>query len=260
MGKLLKRLLDLDNYFPTRSTHLSEIKSLISKLHPVDCGIPLIRVGPSNDGGYLLPDDLGLINSCFSPGVCKESRFEMECAELGIPVFMADHSVNIPSLSHEKFHFTKKYIGAISNDKFMTINEWIYRYSKPRDDILIQMDIEGFEYEVLLSMDQNILSNCRVLLVEFHNLDQLWNRIFFKIISAVFEKILQSHSVVHIHPNNCCSVDLHKGIEIPSVMEFTFYNKKLFTEKHKKVELPHKLDQDNVTNKPSIKLSSDWFS
>ena len=259
MGKILKSLLFLNNYFPTRVTPVDDIKSLIKKLRPIVVPNELIRIGPDSDGGYIVPNDLQNIAKCFSPGVSNECGFEKNCARRGIPVFMADWSVERPPLNDKRFHFTKKFIGAYNNDKFMTFNEWVTMHTQLNEEILIQMDIEGFEYEVLLSADSEILKSCRILIVEFHNLDQLWNRIFFNMIARVFDKILQTHDVVHIHPNNSCDYDLHKGIQIPRAMEFTFYNKRYARKKVGYSTIPHPLDRDNVTDKPSIELSPLWY-
>ena len=52
MGKILKKLLSLDNYFPTRITTIEEIKTLIKTLRPIETSKSLIRVGSDSDGGY----------------------------------------------------------------------------------------------------------------------------------------------------------------------------------------------------------------
>jgi hypothetical protein len=60
------------------------------------------------------------------------------------------------------------------------------------------MDIEKFEYEVFLSMSENLINRFRIMVVEFHDLDQLWNRHFFTIAGRVFEKFFYKHTVVCI--------------------------------------------------------------
>ena len=52
----------------TRQTRNSDIGDLIGRLHPLDCGRDLIRIGAESDGGYLLPDDLDGLEYCFSRG------------------------------------------------------------------------------------------------------------------------------------------------------------------------------------------------
>ena len=78
---------------------------------------------------------------------------------MGMSVFMADGSVEKRVLEDKNFYFTKKYIEATSNENFLTMNDWVSKHSNNNEDTLIQMDIEGYEYEVLLSTDPIILNN-----------------------------------------------------------------------------------------------------
>ena len=50
---------------------IAEVKSFLCTLTPHHCGIDLVRIGPDEDGGYLLPDDLNGIEALFSPGVSE---------------------------------------------------------------------------------------------------------------------------------------------------------------------------------------------
>ena len=86
-------------------------RNLLPKLHPISTDKKLIRMGAERDGGYLVPNDLEGIEACFSPGVDQISKFEQECAERGMKVFMADASVDKPAEEHPMFDFRKSYIG-----------------------------------------------------------------------------------------------------------------------------------------------------
>ena len=74
-------------------TNRDKVLNLIRALRPVDCGIPLIRIGGNADGGYLVPDDLDGIEYCFSPGVNTVADFENDLADRKIRSFLADLSV-----------------------------------------------------------------------------------------------------------------------------------------------------------------------
>jgi len=63
------------NAVAVSATPLATLAALIARLHPVPCGHELIRVGSAHDGGYLIPDDLGGIAMCFSPGVSTNADF-----------------------------------------------------------------------------------------------------------------------------------------------------------------------------------------
>ena len=66
---------------------LDQVQEFLRHLHPIEFN--LIRVGSEHDGGYLVPDDLESISSCFSPGVSTNADFETELARKGIPSFLA---------------------------------------------------------------------------------------------------------------------------------------------------------------------------
>ena len=240
-------------------TPLKHLRDLIYSLHPMDSDNSLIRLGPDGDGGYLLPDDLEGIKYGFSPGVSDESGFEMALAERGIEEFLADYSVDSPAEFHERFHFDKKFIGAHSDEKFMTMDQWkSCRIPDYDDDLIMQMDIEGAEFEALLSISPELLSQFRIMIIEFHYLQELFHERFFILLSRVFQKLLQSHSVAHIHPNNCCGSIKGGGLEIPRVAEFTFYRNDRFERKSFAQNFPHTLDRDN-TKKTTLVLPSCWY-
>jgi hypothetical protein len=252
-------ILSYENAFPTEETDKNKLQALMHKLFPVSSGKKLIRLGPKGDGGYLVPDDLVGIEACFSPGVDLISGFEKDCADLGMKTFLADRSVEQPTVSHDMFHFTKKYIGAITNDEFVTINDWVdLSLPESQSDLILQIDIEGYEYETFLNISGGLMRRFRIIVVEFHGLDQLWSRPFFQLASSVFEKILQFHTCVHIHPNNCWHVFNKNGLSIPPYAEFTFLrNDRIFNPSFAN-RFPHPLDSDN-TSYPHFPLPECWY-
>lgn len=104
-----------------------EILKLIESLCPVDAGIPLIRLGPDKDGGYLVPNDLAGVGHCFSPGVGNKLGFELDCTQLGMKVFLADASVEKPVFNklEEQFDFIKKFIGKKEDENTITLAKWV---------------------------------------------------------------------------------------------------------------------------------------
>ena len=241
-------------------TEDSQIRSLMTSLHPITCEKKLIRLGSALDGGYLVPDDFVGIEHCFSPGVAYASDLEYACAERGMGVFMADKSVDQPAVQHERFHFTKKYIGVTTNDKFMTLDDWVASSVADREsELFLQIDIEGFEYEVFLAASDRLMRRFRIIVAEFHRFDHLWAKPFFKIASRAFEKILQTHSCVHVHPNNGRGSIRRADIEMPLNMEFTFLRKDRIQNFDYAKKFPHPLDSDNVVGKPSLILPPCWY-
>jgi len=143
---------------PLEITKPDDVLGLIGKLTPQDCGRNLIRIGGSGDGGYLIPDDLDGIEYCFSPGVSTVSNFENELANLNIKSFLADYSVDSPPIAREEFTFDKKFLGSTDYGQFFTLTSWKDKYLKDyAGDLILQMDIEGGEYEVIINTPDHVL-------------------------------------------------------------------------------------------------------
>ncbi|MFM8893547.1 MAG: FkbM family methyltransferase, partial [Planctomycetia bacterium] len=187
----------------------------------------------------------------------RECRFEVDCASRGMRVFMADRSVAGPPIDDPAFTILRKFLGATADEDQVTLDDWVKHSGVPTGDLLLQMDIEGHEYATLLAAPPALLRRFRVIVVEFHWLDQLWNRLWFTIVSQVFAKLLASHACVHLHPNNCCGLDTTAGIAIPRLMEFTFLRRDRLLSGGPAPSFPHPLDRDNTTD-PSLPLPGVW--
>src|SRR5262249_37519952 len=112
LNSILKGAAFAAGYTLSEQTEGKEILNLLTDLRPRNCGKKLIRIGGAGDGGYLLPDDLGGIQYCFSPGVGATADFENDLANSGIKCFLADPSVNSPPVVRPEFTFDRKFIRA----------------------------------------------------------------------------------------------------------------------------------------------------
>lgn len=257
--KLKKRLklLLLNKIYSNPSKE--DLLTLISELRPVKTDRELIRIGGQSDGGYLVPNDLNGIEACFSPGVGGKSQFELGCAERGMKIFMADASVDGPAFEDKRFNFQKKYIGGKKRKDFISLTDWLNSVEVGEEaDLLLQMDIEGFEYEVLKSTSIEILRRFRIIIIEFHLLDNLGMPWYYYRSKKAFQKLLSHHTCVHIHPNNSCGLTSIKEIEVPGIAEFTFLRNDRINEKEKIESLPHPLDRDSVSAEALV-LPQIWY-
>jgi len=266
MVELPTTLVDITPIFEAKDeslTEKSELQLLLRKLYPIVSDKELIRLGPKQDGGYLVLNDFIGIEACFSPGVAYSSGFEKDCANLGMKVFLADKSVEGPAETHQLFHFTKKFIGITSNDEFITLDDWVTSsIPEQNSDLLLQIDIEGGEYEVFLSASGALMQRFRIIVAEFHYLDRLWDQAFFERAKQVFDKILGTHACMHIHPNNYCSPIQKDGLIIPPVMEFTFLRNDRINKYNSSYQraFPNPLDCDNFNTHPPLVLPKCWYS
>jgi hypothetical protein len=247
-------------YISRSTTDQPLLDNLVLKLKPINCGIDLIRIGGDNDGGYLIPNDLEGVKFSFSPGVSNIANFEYECLERGIPSFLADYSVNQPPIELKGCQFLKKFVGSYNNVHTITLEKWISE-SLPKDfkeDLILQMDIEGAEYETLLATPFSILEKFRIMVVEFHHFHNLDNKEYYNLVNATIEKIRESFSLVHLHPNNFEGITNVNGVLMPSVIEATFLRKDRVKLTNKLNKLPHLLDQPNNPDLDDIILPLNW--
>lgn len=105
------------------------------------------------------------------------------------------------------------------------------------------------------------LSHCRILVIEFHNLQRLFAASHFEYMAAVFLRLLSKYQVVHIHPNNSGKLYAREEIVIPSIMEFTFHRRDRLLLHDTRVaapSYPHPLDTDCAPGRPTLILPQIW--
>jgi hypothetical protein len=256
---LINRLLGLFRFeLQYRSAGLENKRSVhefLLRIRPESQKYKLIRIGSKHDGGYLIPDLLDGVKYCYSPGVSTNSDFEDQLTTNGIECFLADYSVEGPAKSNPLFHFKRKYIGNKNDSKTITLKEWI-KENKSDEEMLLQMDIEGAEYQVIFETPVEVFKKFRVLVIEFHGFNKLSYQYSFDLITTSFYKLLNDFRIVHVHANNCCRPVKIAGDKIPPVMEFTFLRKDHFYESSKLIKLPHELDSPNLPNRKEVELPS----
>lgn len=243
------------------ATPEASLGRVIAALRPIPCGHPLIRVGSPHDGGYLIPDDLEGVALCFSPGVSTVADFETELARrTGIAAVLADGSVAGPPPGTPHRSFERVFLGTRNAPGVTRLEDWIHRHH-PADrpgDLLLQMDIEGAEYGVLIDTPAHVLRRFRIMVIEFHMLDSLFAKPTCVLMAAVFDKVLADFAVCHLHPNNY-GVAKHAGpFEIPPVMEFTFLRRDRITPGGGPLVFPHALDAPCAPAKHDYALPACW--
>lgn len=237
------------------------LAALIERLRPVSCGHDLIRVGPAHDGGYLIPDDLAGVSLCFSPGVSDNVGFETDLARrTGIPSVLADGTVEAPPPGATYKAFDKANLGSSTGPGVMRLEDWVARQAPDATagDLLLQMDIEGAEYGVLIDTPASVLRRFRILVIEFHALDMLFASNCFALVSAIFDKLLADFRVCHVHPNNYGEPRRAGAIEVPPWMEFTFLRNDRLRPGGPPLVFPHPLDSPCIAGKPDVVLPRCW--
>ena len=237
------------------------LRALAQSLRPLKTKFELIRIGGPHDGGYLVPNDFVGICECFSPGVDTYAFFEEHLLrEYGVISHLADYSVDAPPAGLEAASFQKKFLGANDDETHVSLDTWVS--SSPNfysgSDYILQMDIEGSEYEVLLSCPESLLKRFRILAIEFHNIETWSQRDYLGIVEAVFAKLHKHYYVVHSHPNNVLGIVNMNGFLAPRLLELTFLRRDRSASFGFAADLPHPLDGVNVPQVPDIVLPPEW--
>ena len=255
----LKRKHFLSNGESELLTSRSQIAALFQEIKVVDTNFDLIRVGAKHDGGYLVPTDLENVKSLFSPGVDKISEFELEFASRGIPCYMADASVSSTPILNRKFHFQKKFVhqGPDEGD-FINFDTWVLNNTESYGDAALQMDIEGYEWEVILGMSQKVMKNFRFMVIEFHAMHQIAYQLPFQTIRASLLKIIDNFEIVHVHANNAESHQRIYDFEVPPLVEITFLRRDLTSRVSQRQRVSHPLDSVNVPGLPNVSAGNLW--
>ena len=249
------------NYFASRRTSYKHIQAVIELLRSMDTGRPLIRLGGAGDGGYLIPDDLQGIRACFSPGVAAQATFEKELQHRGIGSYLADYSVLGPPPDCASMSFEKKFLGAYDSDIFTTLASWVGRHPETAEgDLLLQMDVEGAEYEIIANIDPVLLRRFRILVIEFHDFECLAQPFGYRRIFEALTKLSHDFVPVHLHPNNYAGIAHIGPLRVPRMLEISYLRRDRCSTLTPRQNFPHPEDRDNVPDKPSAPLPRQWFS
>lgn len=228
----------------SRQSSVTKIHDLFRKLWPMNTEIHLVKCGE-----YLIPQNIGDVDVLFSPGVGTNSDFELHFANQGISCYMADASVDAPPIKHENFHFIKKYIGPRTEDEFISLEEWITVNYKEGQNAVLQMDIEGAEYQSILGLPNEILKKFKMIVMEVHYLNFLASQEGLALGTAFFNHLMKDFTVIHFHVNNYLRPIKFKGLKFPQDIEITLVRNDLIKSTTPVDMLPHPLDIKNNPKK-----------
>lgn len=214
------------------------------------------RLGINQDGGYIIAILNGNYDFYISAGVSNEESFSDDFIEL---YKMNRHNCaafdgtidKYPTNHTNKIIFYKRNISSIKSNNTANLSYFINNYK----DIFLKMDIEGSEYEWILSLNNNDLKSFKQIVIEFHGInDDSWNtKIEDK--NNCFKKLAETHYAVHIHGNNHGSLTE----DIPDTVEVTYIRKNEIDENQLKlnnIQLPtNGLDFPNNTEKLDYDLN-----
>ncbi len=265
MIKLLKRLirlfllkLNINVYLFSSKEDILKFINLFNIKLPKN--INLIRVGSNNDGGYLVPNILDKISYCYSLGIGKNVSFENDLHKKGISSFGADGNIDKLPENIKDYNFINKNIGLIDDDKNLRFETMVNSNTPDDNSLIAQIDIEGGEYSVLVDTPFNILEKFKIIIIEFHNLNKISDKIIYNFYFQSLQKILQKFNICHMHINNAEQPIKIKNIYIPPLIEITFLRKDFYDGDLQQVVIPNNLDEKNVKKNSEIRFDKNWMS
>jgi hypothetical protein len=183
-----------------------------------------IRLGAFADGGYVIADNVGTYDLYISAGVSNEESFSRDF----IKKYSMDESnsfafdgtiTNYPYDYTSDISFTCKNISTVNDPKHTNLDNLLSRH----ENAFLKMDIEGHEWNWLAYSPY--LKNIKQMVIEFHGPwadPWCWgwakHNLSKEFINDCFEKISETHFMIHAHGNN--------GAECidgrPNVIELTY--------------------------------------
>ena len=233
---------------------VQDASAVWSQLRPVITEHKLLRVGSQEgDGGYLLPDVLSSVDGVFSAGIAENSDFEYYLAEVfGLPVDCLDASITNMPQQHKNFRFLRKFLGTSPGFDFVNLDGWLSGSNQRGLNMILKIDIEGFEYESLLMSSHDSLARFKILVIELHSLEQLGTRLGLHLLRNFISKITTNHTVVHAHANNVGGEWSFPGWKVPAGLEVTLLRNDAIATNQGFAQLPHPLDRKCVRDRPEI--------
>ena len=214
------------------------------------------RLGTNGDGGYIISDLKNIsYDALYSYGSDDNISFEKAFySTFNVESFTYDHTINAITDKHDYVHFFKEGVGGRYDPTgpVNTIESHVINNNHTKcNNLFMQMDVEGHEWESLYVTPDHILDKFAQIVLEMH---------FFIDPRASLEtlkKLDKNFVITHIHGNNY-PVNPWVDINLPKVIEVTFVRKDLVEIYEVDTDpYPTPLDSPNMKGFPDLKL--DWW-
>lgn len=216
----------------------------------------MARFGEGNDGGYLVCGNLlSDVRAGFSYGISGYDGWGCEVAtRFHVPVHEYDcFDQRAPACGGGATTFHGECIGreaaTIDGRPFDTLEHQVAAAGHAGDRIVMKIDVEGAEWDVFLTVPDDVLERVDQLVVEFHQTSAP------RFLSAV-QRLKRYFHVTNLHMNNnaCSGEDAPFGAWAYEVL---FVNKRLPVGTVSPRETPyHALDRPNATDRPDCQVAT----
>jgi hypothetical protein len=209
---------------------IERIASLGRLLRPQQArGVKKVRLGASNDCGYVCLDDFTGVEAVLSLGIAAEVSWDAEMADRGLIVHQYDHTVEGPPFQHANFRFNRRRIGARADRDGESIESALAKaqITRPHSAIL-KIDIDDDEWPTFAATSADALDMFTQVLCEFHGFNNVLDDVWFEQAFAVLSKLNEKFAVVHVHANNYRPLLAIGNLLFPEVLEVTYASKAKF--------------------------------
>lgn len=233
-----------------------------------DVGLPKVRIGHPNDGGYILLEPLlDGVEVVYSFGVEEDVTFDIEFGKrYGSIIRLYDHTIEcIPQgekggdVPHGIFY--KQGIGSRTDGDIDTLQNYVDENNDNGKRMILKMDVEGCEWDSLYCCSDELLCQFEHILMECHghqfpypnlSTDHYGQQLPYE----VLKKLNKNFYMFHAHPNNWGWNEPIGEYKIPTLLELSLVRKDLV----KDVELytgsyPTDVDGRNNPNRPDVDIN-----
>ena len=236
-----------------------DVLDILSLLTPYDVpGERKVRVGPANDGGYIMLDRLRPDQNVLSYGLGWDVRFEYDLAERGHTVFMFDHTIERPALAHERFRFVREGIAASPkpDEGLSSLEDHTRRLAAELTEMILKIDVEGAEWDVLATAPGTLLDRFEQIVCEFHAFHLLGEATWRSRAARALRNLNQRFTLFHVHANNCAPISVVSGVPVATVLEASYIRSELVERQGSTRFFPTFLD---APNNPRARDHLLWF-
>lgn len=220
---------------------------LLNLLKPKNVGYKKIRLGPPEDGGYVMPEVI--LDNCdalVSYGIGHNWTYEDQFnTKYNKPVYMFDHTLGNENWTRGKIYFYNEGLGFENMCK-----DFIDHYNELQisGSVFLKIDIEGAEYNYFLNTNVEKIAEVVIgISLEIHWIDGPENRDMF---IKMMDKLNPYFTLCHVHGNNWGGLWECEGFQIPKVFELSFINKKL-VEKEEEDNQKYPIEGLDIPNNPN---------
>jgi hypothetical protein len=221
----VRRQLDWQTH---KDTHTHEqLSDFFNLLRPISLDRnDLARFGSDSDGGYVIESKTLKGAHVISLGVGDNISFDLAVAKVAKTITLYDHTIQkLPSEIPNAIFVPKKVVANVMDRNHEVSLEELLDVYTYEDKVLLKIDIEGYEWEILSSIDWRKYPQVIQIVIEFHGILQKSKNFQTFEMVALLKKLRANFEVINFHPNNYGDFEVFLNIPVPDVVEVTLIRK-----------------------------------